>query len=73
MKIKRRIRKSEVQEKMGWGASVLNERVNEGYFPAPTYERKIPYWSEEEVDSFIDKFFNPDASDQDNHSTSASC
>jgi predicted DNA-binding transcriptional regulator AlpA len=69
--MKRRIRKSEVLEKMGWSASTLNQRVADGEFIKPIYEGIIPYWMEEEVDTFIDKFFNLPSDDQDIHPTAA--
>ena len=69
--MKRRIRKCEILEKMGWSASTLNQRVADGEFIKPTYEGIIPYWMEEEVDTYIDKFFNLPSDDQDNHPTAA--
>jgi len=57
--MKRRIRKITVQEKTGWSASTLNQRIADGLFPKPTYEGTIPYWLEADVDDFIDDFFAP--------------
>jgi len=64
--MKRRIRKATVLDKTGYSPSTLNERVNDGSFPSPTYEKHIPYWLESDVDEFIDQFFSPEvSSDQD--------
>jgi predicted DNA-binding transcriptional regulator AlpA len=67
--MKRRIRKVAVLNKVGYSAATLNQRIADGDFPAPTYERNIPYWLESEVDTFIDRFFS---ADQDSHPIAAS-
>jgi len=69
--MKRRIRKSEVLEKTGWSASTLNQRIADNRFPKPTYEGHIPFWLEEDVDGFIDDFFNQPLADRDNHPNAA--
>lgn len=71
--IPRRLRKHEILDITGWRPSTLNEKVKDGFFPAPVYEGKIPFWDSRVVEKWVNDFFDftPSKGDQENQTISA--